>query len=188
MHFSDHDLIDEILAGSHAAFERLIKRHEEHVYRIGYSYARQVEGALDISQNVFLKVHDRLGSYDRRSAFRTWLTRVAQNESVNWLRSQQRHTGHEELTPGNMPSYQPVQESAVLHQENKRLLLDEVHRLNPRQSQALTLRYFENMALREIAAVLGCSENQVKSILFRGMQKLRQRLPHQNHWDQELES
>ncbi len=186
MRFSDNDLIEEIRGGSQSAFEQLIRRHETYVFRIGYAHARQTEGALDIVQNVFLRVYDRLGSYKGRSTFRTWLTRVAQNESLNWVRSQQRHTGHVELNPANTPVLAPVQESAVLHREQKRLLLDEIERLNPRQRQAVQMRYFEKMPVREIAEVLECSENQVKNILFRSLRKLRKRLPREGRWDQEM--
>ena len=74
----------------------------------------------------------------------------------------------------------------MLKREQKQLLLDEIHRLNPRQQQAVLLRYFEKMPVREIAEVLECSENQVKNILFRSLRKLRKRLPREGHWDQEM--
>jgi len=63
-----------------------------------------------------------------------------------------------------------------------------VHRLNPRQRQAVLLRYFENMPIREISEVLLCSEGQVKNILFRSLQKLRNNLSGKSGWDQELGS
>jgi RNA polymerase sigma-70 factor (ECF subfamily) len=185
---SDQDLIAEIHGGSQAAFEQLIRRHEHLVYRIAYSYAGNSDGALDISQNVFIKVHRKLSSFGGRSSFRTWLARVAQNESLTWLERQKRHTGHLDVTEVSGPLCQPDQEVALVRAERSQNLLAEVHRLNPRQRQAVLLRYFENMPLHEIGDVLECSEGQVKNILFRSLQKLRNHLSRQGGWNQELEA
>jgi len=184
----DLDLIDEINAGSQAAFEQLIRRHEHLVFRVAFTYTREKEAALDISQNVFIKTHHKLSTFDGRSTFRTWLVRITQNESISWLRSQKRHTGHAEVTVLNAPSCPPDQELSLVRQQRSRDLLDQVHQLNPRQRQAVLLRYFEKMPVREIGDVLECSEGQVKSILFRSLQKLRKHLSGQSRWDQELES
>jgi len=185
---NDLDLIDEIRSGSRAAFDQLIRRHEQLVYRIAYSFTGEAEGALDISQNVFIRVHDKLDRFQGRSAFRTWLARIAHNESLSWLRSQKRHTNHSDVDDLAGPACPPVQEMALVRAERSRDLLAEVHRLNPRQRQAVLLRYFEKMPVREIGDVLECSEGQVKSILFRSLQKLRTHLSAQGGWNRELEA
>lgn len=188
MPLNDLDLIDEVRAGSQAAFDQLMRRNEQLVFRIAYSFTGDADSALDISQNVFIKVHHKLHTFDGRSVFRAWLSRIAQNESITWLRSQQRHAGHVEITARTGPTYKPVQEESLVHEERTRDLLAEVHRLQPRQRQAVLLRYFEKMPVREIGDVLECSEGQVKSILFRSLQKLRKHLSRQDRWDQELEA
>ena len=188
MTLNDLDLIDEIRAGSRAAFDKLIRRHEHLVYRIAFSFTGETESSLDISQNVFIKVHHNLDSFRGRSSFRAWLARISQNESLTWLRSQKRHAGHVEVTPLTGPACQPIQEATLVIAERSRDLLGEVHRLQPRQRQAVLLRYFEKMPVREIGEVLECSEGQVKSILFRSLRKLRKQLSRQGRWDQELEA
>lgn len=186
MPFTDRELIDESIDGSRSAYEQLIRRHEGLVYRIAYSYVRNSDGACDISQNVFLQVYRKLGTFGGRSTFRTWLTRVAMNESMNWVRMQRRHSGHEQLTSANSPALPAPQEVSLLRRERRDALLDEIHRLNPRQSRAVQLRYFEEMPVREIAAVLECSEGQVKNILFRSLQVLRRRMVGSSGWNQEM--
>jgi len=185
---NDADLIDEILDGSQAAFDVLIQRHQHLVYRIAYSYVRDAEAALDISQNVFIKVHHKLTTFHGRSSFLTWLSRIAQNESLTWVRSQQRHTGHTQIQEISGPAVAAPQEQTLIRSEQSKDLLALVHRLNPRQRQAVLLRYFENMPIRDIGDVLLCSEGHVKNILFRSLQKLRQHLSGQDGWDQELGS
>ncbi len=183
---SDRELIDEILGGSRSAYERLIRRHERLVYSIAYSYVREREAARDVSQNVFLKVYRKLDSFRGGSTFRTWLTRIAMNESVDWSRMQRRHTGHEELTTLNAPAIPAPQETSMLRKERRDTLLDEIHRLNPRQSRAVQLRYFEEMPIREIAGVLECSEGQARNILFRGLTVLRRRMAGSGERNQEM--
>ena len=188
MHLSDQDLIDEIRGGSRAAFGQLMERHERRVYHLAWSYVRQEDAALDICQNVFVKVHRGLGSFDRRAAFTTWLTRIACNESLNWLRSQRRHRSCEELTDVNAPACLPVQEAQVLGDERHRRLLAEVDRLNDSQRQAVLLRYFEQMPLRQVAEVMDCSEGAVKSLLFRSLEKLRRTMGRPELWMEETGS
>lgn len=185
MSLNDLKLVDEVRDGSQAAFDQLIRRHEQFVYRIAYSYTRDADGAMDVAQNVFIKVHANFDSFHGRSTFRAWLTRIAQNESLTWMRSRNQAV---EVTDLNAPSCEPVQEKAVIRAEQSRDLLAEVHRLNPRQRQAVLLRYFKKLRIREISEVLECSEGQVKSLLFRSLQKLRKHLSEQGRWDRELEA
>ena len=60
--------------------------------------------------------------------------------------------------------------------EQRESLKDKFRELNPKQQMALSMRYFEEMSIREIAGVLKCTDGVVKNILFRGLEKLRNRL------------
>ena len=175
-HFSDEDLVEEIRAGSQVAFGVLMKRYERMVYRIGFSYAKQPEHAMDITQNVFLKTYEKLALFKGTGSFKAWLMRITHNESTNWLRKNRRHKEEVELTPLNAPNLQPVQEKEVARREHRELLMNELQELNPKQQIAISLRYFEDMTIREIAGVLECTDGVVKSILFRSLEKLRNRL------------
>jgi len=174
--FSDESLVKETRAGSQVAFEQLIKRYEKLVFRVAYSYTRRAESALDISQEIFIKAYRRLDSYRSEGSFKAWLLGIARNESADWLRRDQRFRNHNELTPENTPSCPPVQEAEILERENRQTLLDQMLHLNPRQRLAVSLRYFEKRPIREIAAALDCSEGTAKSILFRSLAKLRNRM------------
>lgn len=183
---SDQELIDETLGGSHRAYELLMRRHEGLVYRIARSYAESAEAARDVSQNVFLKAHRGLRSFGGRSAFRTWIARIARNEGLSHVRSERRRAGHLELTPANTPAEPARQEAELLGRERREALLAAIGRLNPRQARAIRLRYLEELSIREMAGILACSENHVKNILFRGLQELRRRLAGPGAGSQEL--
>jgi RNA polymerase sigma-70 factor (ECF subfamily) len=177
--FSDEALIEEIRSGSKSAYGQMMERYERLVFSVAVSYARNTDDALDISQNVFLKVYEKLDLYKGKGVFKAWLVRIAHNESVSWLRRQKRHRDYDELTPDKVPSIQAEQELQVVKDERWKILLGEIGRLNAKQQMALKMRYFQGMPIREIAGVLECSEGNVKSILFRGIGKLRDHLQEQ---------
>lgn len=176
MEFNDETLIEEIRAGSHTAFGVLMKRYEWMVYAIAYPYVRQQDSAMDISQEVFLKVYRKLDSYSGKGSFKGWLITVARNESTSWLRKHRRHQGHDELTPESDRAIGPGQEVHVARRESRETLLKEMQQLNPRQRTAVSLRYFGEMSIQEVAEALDCSTGVVKSILFRSLEKLRNQL------------
>jgi RNA polymerase sigma-70 factor (ECF subfamily) len=172
--FTDQVLVEEILAGSRVAFDGLMKRYERWVYRISFSYTRDPEDAMDVTQDVFLKVYSKLDTYRGSGAFRTWLLSIAHRENINWLRRHRKYRDHVGLTGETAPPRPATQESDVLKRERRTQLLGAMRELNPKQRLAITLRYYEQAQIREIATVLKCSEGTVKSILFRSLQKLRQ--------------
>jgi RNA polymerase sigma-70 factor (ECF subfamily) len=170
--FTDDQLIGEIRAGSTVAFERLMGRYERLVYSIAYGFTGQREAALDVSQNVFLRVHSKLGTYKAGGNFKSWVARVAMNESHNWNRSQRRHRA--EVLPEDAPSGPgATQEDRLWEREAWQLIHRSLSKLKPRHQLAVVLRYFEALPICEIAGVLGTSEGVVKSILFRSLRKMK---------------
>jgi RNA polymerase sigma-70 factor (ECF subfamily) len=170
---SDDALVDEIHSGSVLAFGVLMKRYERLVYRIAFDYAKNPDCAMDITQNVFLKAHKNLNTYSGSGAFKAWLMRITYNESVSWFRQQKNERVTDELTPVNMPVLRAVQVDEVARQEYQDIILSELEKLSSKQRLAVSLRYFEEFSLREIATVFNSSEGSVKSILFRSLEKLR---------------
>jgi RNA polymerase sigma-70 factor (ECF subfamily) len=172
-------LIAEVVAGSVAAFEELMMTYEGLVYRTSFGYARNRDDALDITQEVFVKVYEKIGTFRGSGSFKGWLLRITHNESLNWLRSRARHGEHGRLTAAGTPEYQARQEADLSRRETRDLIGRALLELNPRQRRALTLRYFERMSISEIASLLECTEGTTKNILFRSLRKLRDRMvPH----------
>ena len=171
----DNVLVAEALRGRLESFDEIMRRHERIVYRVAFLYGGSRESALDISQNAFIKAYQALRSFRGESSFRTWLLRIVENEGLGWARSQARRDRQLEPVPVE-PAAPAAQEVRLLSRERRRILDRKIAELNPRQRLAVTLRYFRQMPLSEIAGVLQCSENHVKNVLFRSVRKLRQSL------------
>lgn len=170
---SDLALIEETRAGSSAAFDVLMSRYERLVYKVSYGYTGNQEDSLDVTQDVFIKAYQKIDSFRATGSFKAWLLRIARNEGVDWTRRHARERNLEELVPEKHPAIDAPQVSDVTRREHREQLMRSVSNLNPSQRQAVVLRYFEGMSIREISSVLGCSEGTTKSHLFRGISKLR---------------
>jgi len=167
---TESELINNVRAGSEESFDQLMTNFQSHVFNVAFSFTKNSESAMDISQDVFIKVYKNLSSFRGESQMKTWLTRIAFNESQNWLKKNKRHINMEDITDN--PS-QVENNNEVLAQENKTILLRSLYGLNTRYRLAVVLRYFENYSIREIASALSCSEGVVKNMLFRSLQKLK---------------
>jgi RNA polymerase sigma-70 factor (ECF subfamily) len=157
----DLDLIDRFLGGERAAFDELMRRHERSIYYLAMRYLKDHDEAADILQRTFLKVFEKLHGFGRRSLFRTWLYRIAINLCKNRLRDQGRW---QKVEPEDEPSLHvaPVAEGAVESEQRQAVLEEAVQKLPPKQRQTLELRVFGDLSFREIADVMGCTENAAK--------------------------
>jgi RNA polymerase sigma-70 factor (ECF subfamily) len=173
---NDSVLIDEISAGGVGAFEELMKTHQGLVYRVCFSYTRNHEDALDVTQEVFVKVFEKIGSFRGSGSFKGWLLRITHNESLNWIRSRARHGEHERLNAVNIPELEARQETDLYRKQDRERIAGALMGLNPKQRRALMLRYFERMSINEISSLLGCTPGTTKNILFRSLRRLRDRL------------
>jgi RNA polymerase sigma-70 factor (ECF subfamily) len=170
----DELLIEKTLGGSLECFDVLMQRYQRDVLAVARGYARSNDDALDICQNAFLKAYRRLETFSGRSSFRTWLTSIANREGLNWVRTQSRKapaTGSDAQLE-SLPSGDD-HETELLQAERRQRVVDSLHVLNPRSRLAVILRYFREMPISEVAAVLDCSEGVARNMLFRSVRKLR---------------
>ena len=174
MQKSDEMLIEEIKNGNAESFDELMQVHQSKVYRIAYNYTKSEQEAMDITQNIFLKVYANLKQFRGESQFKTWLMRITFNEAQNWLKKNRRQMMNEDIFNHPVASASFVtQEDEYIASENKTALLRSLYGLNTKYRLAVILRYFENYSIKEIAATLDCSEGVVKNMLFRSLKKLK---------------
>jgi RNA polymerase sigma-70 factor (ECF subfamily) len=171
---TDDALVQEAMGGQLGSFDELMRRYQRLVCKVAMNYVKDKQNALDVTQNVFLKVYGHLDSIKTEGMFKPWLLRITYNESINWIRRTKRHDREEVVEDfESTAAPQATQEDAVLDRENKRRLLEGFGALNPKYRLAVSLRYAEGMRIREIAEVMDCSEGMVKSLLFRGVRKIK---------------
>jgi RNA polymerase sigma-70 factor (ECF subfamily) len=166
--------------GDMAAFEELVARDRDPVYRCALGILRNEEAALDVSQEAWVRGWQRLGNFLGQSSFRTWLTRIVVNLCLDHLRKQKRQRtesidamNEESSAVELLMPVVTVNPSAGLERIELRQRIDQaLQQLPDEQRTALVLREFEHMEYNEIAKAMGCSRGTVMSRLFYARRKL----------------
>ena len=177
--------------GDGQAFEILIKRYQRRILAVARRFTRIREDAEDIVQQSFQKAFVHLGKFEGKSSFSTWLTRIAINEALMFLRrvrgareiSIDDLSGNEE-TAGHMemPDSRPSPERALLESEQNKVLWAAINKLTPRTRKAIELRDLEELSTKEAARVMGLSVDAVKGRVFHGRRKLHHVLKRDSGW------
>lgn len=178
----DIEKVEEFLLGDIRAFEFLFDKYREKVYRIAYRFVRNREDALEVAQDVFLRVYTSLAKFKTDSKFFTWLYRVAVNraiDSTRYRRARPLHSLEQELlesqtqtVSGKCPQRDPseVAEEKDLEENLARAL----KKLSDKHRTVFLLHAMENLSYKEIAAVMKCSIGTVMSRLFYARKKLQE--------------
>ena len=177
-------IIREAQAGSLVAFEALVRRYDRQVLRLAHAMLNNFEDAEDIYQEVFVKIYEKLGRFNFRSEFSTWLYRVAANHCLNYRKKRGRIPGSNqgeqtEADPGwrMVPATgAATPEDALLNDELSQQIECAMNTLPERQRLVFVLRHFHGKKLKEIAGILQCSEGTVKNTLFRATRKMQDAL------------
>jgi RNA polymerase sigma-70 factor (ECF subfamily) len=182
----ERELIARLCDGDEAAYETLIERFEHPIYNLVSRLTNDPGDAPDVVQEVFLKVFRNVQSFRGQSSLKTWIYRIAVNESRNHRRWFGRHRSREialQPVPGDTHSYldwlpDPARSPMELAMDRERETLIEaaLAEINPHYRAALVLRELEGLSYDEIADILQTSLGTVKSRILRGREALRQRL------------
>jgi RNA polymerase sigma-70 factor (ECF subfamily) len=179
---SDADLLDRVRAGETASYEALVNRHHHRLCRAANRILRNDADAEDALQEAYLHSFRRVDQFEGRSAVLTWLTRIARNEALTYVR--QRTSCHSLDTPlagaGNpveflaAPVRDPEQQAIGRQLESR---IGAALAALPKSYEAVfRLREIEGANTEEAATRLGISENCLKTRLFRAKRLLRKRL------------
>jgi RNA polymerase sigma-70 factor (ECF subfamily) len=183
----DRRFVTDALSGD-PGFERLVKAYETMVYRTAFRYLGQEADALDVTQDVFIRVHKSLSKFRGDSSLSTWIYAITANLSKNALRSKKNRgklqvlapAGENESTKGWLEKA-PESESqwasrlAESHEFQKRFQ-KALDRLPPDYKEAVVLRDLEDLDYEKISAVLKTGLGTVKSRIARGRALLRDQL------------
>ncbi len=161
---------------SSAAFVQLYRQHYDAVFRYCVHRLFERQTAEDITSEVFLKVVQSFARFDgeNEQQFRNWLYKIATNAVNSHLRKTVRRNGLLKHL-SDRAVHQGNDCKGTAHDRLGRLR-EAVLSLKPRYQTIITLRFFENLKLTEIAEVLGSSPGTVRSQLARALARLRKKL------------
>jgi RNA polymerase sigma-70 factor (ECF subfamily) len=176
---TDSVLIELILKGREDGFEELVKRYQRPVTGYVFRILGDYDSALDVTQEVFIKVYNSLSRYRSEYKFSTWLYRIAHNAAIDHIRKNSAPTQSIE-TENDEGAYQLQFESPLPTPEEERersewrTEIDTVVKCLPQgYRELIVLRHSGDLSYDEIAEVTGLPLGTVKNRLFRARELMR---------------
>ncbi len=165
---SDAELVKRFKSGDIHAFDAIVQRFQDRVFRLASVWLHDEQSAADVTQEVFVRGFKGLRKFRFRSEPFTWLYRVTRNVCREFNRTQRG-----EALVDEPPDTSSVPEGQVASLDSARRVRDLVAKLPPRQREVVMLRIFEDLSVRETAGAMGCREGTVKALLHKATKALR---------------
>jgi RNA polymerase sigma-70 factor, ECF subfamily len=178
-HLPDVELVQTAVAGREASFEELVSRYQRPIAAYVYRMVGDYDSALDLTQEVFIKVYNSLSRYRSEFKFSTWIYKIAHNAAIDHLR---RHAVREHALTGSVDG-----DRAEVAIESRRLTPEQeserrercseiesvVQLLQSSYRELIVLRHSHDLSYDEIAEVTGLPLGTVKNRLFRAREAMR---------------
>jgi RNA polymerase sigma factor (sigma-70 family) len=181
---SEAQLVATAQLGESAAYGELCGRYREMVFRTVLKIIGNVEDAEDVLQDAWMRAFIHIRSFDGRSAFSTWMTRIAINSALSVLRKrrkQREFSLDDSIDPGN-PRLMQIRElssnpeECCIETERQYLIRQAIQRLPSKLRSAIEIRVTHDGSMHELAIVAGVSVPTLKSRLLRARLRLREPL------------
>lgn len=168
-----------IRRGDRQAFAPVVELYQRRLFGLALMMTRDPSGADEVVQDTFVRAFAHLDAYDTRRPFYPWISTIAVRLAQNWLVRRARvHTREgTELDPEHdAASTAGDTLSELITDERDRRVWQSVAALPSGERTAVLLYYRQNMSVEQIASAIGVSGGTIKTLLFRGRQKLRRAL------------
>jgi len=158
-----------------------MEEHGEYCLRVAYLYVKDWAIAEEIVQDVFFAYYRQQERFEQRSSLKTYLVKITVHKSHDYLRSwkNKRHILFEKLHIG-VSKRSP--ETNLIEKDERRIVTVALFELPINYREVIILYYYQELKVREIAEVLACTENTVKTRLRRARQSLQEKLD-KSHWE-----
>jgi RNA polymerase sigma-70 factor (ECF subfamily) len=167
----DLELVERFRAGDRTAFDPLVRRHQQGVWRLVRRYVKSDADSADVTQQAFVRAFRALAAFRGSASVRSWLYRIAINCALSWLRDHKREQASE-IADDALFEIADAPGRISEGQDGARLRAA-ILQLPPKQKLVLELRVFEDLSFKEVAELADCSENTAKVNFHYAVKKLR---------------
>ncbi|NNC42946.1 MAG: sigma-70 family RNA polymerase sigma factor, partial [Acidimicrobiia bacterium] len=171
---TDRELVDQFVAGDQSAFTQLMQNHEDRIFGLCLRMLRDRTKALDATQETFLTLYRKADKYHGKSAFSTWLYRVAVNTCYDQMRKEKRKKA--DALPAHLDPVDPHVTDEMRAVELRPDIEAALATLQPEFRSAVILVDMEGHSLETAAEMLEVPIGTVKSRVFRGRRILASNL------------
>jgi RNA polymerase sigma-70 factor (ECF subfamily) len=182
----DHELVEQVKNGMRSAFSLLVRRHQKGLLRLCYRFVKDLDTAEDVVQETFIKVFERLHTFEARASFKSWLYQIAINTAKNKIRS---HRSDVSNIDDVHLSVAASAESGLIQNAVSMMLQKYVEKLPHKQKTALVLRIYEDLSFKEIAEIMECPYDTAKANYRHALLSLKEEIQNNSElkgWSQEF--
>ena len=175
----EHKFIQDILDGDKKAFSELIERYKRLVSHIMNKMVKSSDERQDLCQDVFIKVYQNLGEFNRQCKLSSWIGRIAYNTALNHLGKKQAELWDDispERSMDNLAISSRLLDDEIALEDMAARIREEISKLPSPYNVIIALYHLDEMTYKEIAEITGLPDGTVKSYLFRARQQLREKL------------
>ncbi len=168
-------LLEKIKSGDREAFVTINRLYQRKVFVLAYSFFRNKEDALDIVQETFLRVYQKIDMFKKGKNFQNWLLQITKNLCIDYYRKRKNKESY--LNEGTDISELNVRDpkASETHEDSdiNRILSICIDRLSEKQRIVFVLKQYNQFEYSEIAQILNVATGTVKSLHFKATQNLR---------------
>ncbi|MGB9721624.1 MAG: RNA polymerase sigma factor [bacterium] len=164
------EIVKSVQNGDERAMSEIVTMYKQLIFTIVYRLLKDYDMSLDVCQEVFIKAFQKIHKLNKPEKFKSWLCSIARNLCYDYLRKKKYV-----LQKSELPESDPAPE--VYSGIRKRIIIQNaIAKLNPRDRLLLTLYYYQNFDIKEIAEIVKITPENVKVSLGRARIRLREEL------------
>lgn len=185
----DGKLISKCKKHNRDALNQLFQQYENYIYKICYYYSRSNEDAMDLMQEVFIKIYRSIEAFKEGSPVLPWIKRITVNTCLNFIRGKPQTVSLDTSNDDDSNAYENLAvssenvESIVICSDTKKHLENSIRQLPAELRMAVILRHVKGMTYDEISRLMKCPLGTVKTYIYRGREALRKELAEKGIWE-----
>jgi RNA polymerase sigma-70 factor (ECF subfamily) len=180
----DYKIVQLVLKGKKEAFAELVEKYKKQVFNVAWRMTGDVDVAMDISQEAFVKIYKNLNQYNPNYKFSSWLLKSVNNLCVDFFRMKNDNTasldvimevGAEGLLTQNssVPSTADQFEKTQSQNDLRKLLKEAIEQLPLDYKSVVVLRHLQNLSYKDISQILDLPMGTIKARIFRARKMLK---------------
>lgn len=177
----DKSILQRCKKNDKGAFAELFRFYQNYLFKICFSYVQNEQSALDLMQEIFIKLYKNIAKYDEKYPFHPWLRRVAVNTCLNEKRKQHPQSvpllkDDEDLSLADQLAAEEDTQQEVERHDMARIIRQHINCLPEKQRMVIILRYYEDLSYEEISELMNIPLGTVKTDLYRAKNALKDKL------------
>lgn len=174
---NDHQIIQNILNGKKDQYAFIMEKYHNELFTFVYNIVNSYQTTEDLLQEIFLKVYKNLSKYHKeKSSFRTWLYRISNNHTINYLNSKtyKTHVYKSEYEDYNHQSATDIEKDLIKEEKITQIIQAMKKVLKPKHQEIIALHYFSDLSIKEISEVTNIPEKTIYSAIKSSIEKIKE--------------